>query len=272
MNYESRFKRETELIEKYGLDKAHMICAIGLYIDHHDLIQLASEGLTDGNDDKKIDFIRYEDGRLVIAQGHYSDKGFYKSKSNKAADLNTAVAWIFSGDLSKIKDSTTENEASLKDIIQDVRKAHDNEELETIDLLFVNNQAESQNVRDELETAETNLNSLLQDKVVINSSELGSENIEQLYLLKEAAIAIDDVIEIDGQIEFIEEAENWRAGVLSVSGIWLKTQFDKYGNKLFSANYRSFLGISKRGRKRSTSASKTLLTLNQKISGLIIMV
>lgn len=56
------------------------------------------------------------------------------------------------------------------------------------------------------------MNSLLQDKVVINSSELGSENIEQLYLLKEAAIAIDDVIEIDGQIEFIEEAENWRAG------------------------------------------------------------
>ena len=110
MTHLERFKTETRLIEEYGEEKSHLISSIGLYLDHHDLLQLASEGLTDGNGDRKIDFIRLEDGRLIIARGAYSKNGaFYKAKSNKAADLNIAIAWIFSGEINQITEGDRTN-------------------------------------------------------------------------------------------------------------------------------------------------------------------
>lgn len=44
----------------------------------------------------------------------------------------------------------------------------------------------------------------------------------------------------------IETGTAWKAAIMSVPGKWLKTIFNQYGDKLFSANYRGFLGITKR--------------------------
>ena len=69
----------------------------------------------------------------------------------------------------------------------------------------------------------------------------------------------------------------WTALIMTVPGNWLHELFLKYGDRLFSANYRGFLGITKRRRIntqiRSSAESQgkdfwvfnngiTLLTLN----------
>ncbi len=251
MEYINNFENQTELISKYGKDKAYLIYAIGLYLDFPDLEQLASEGLTDGNDDKKIDFIRLEDGHLVIAQSYYSENGVYKAKANKASDLNTAIAWLLSGDIDKIRDVSDDFLSSLKNIIQDIREALSKDEIEYISILYVHNLAESQNVKDELETVKSHLTKLIDPGLIsVKAIELGIENLEKLYTIKQAAIAITDKINLGLEINFEEQGPNWQAGVVSVSGKWLKDLFSKYGDSLFSANYRNFLGISKRGRKK----------------------
>ncbi|NPA44932.1 MAG: hypothetical protein GXO49_05300 [Chlorobi bacterium] len=258
MEFIKNFEEQIELTQKYGKDKAYLIYAIGLYLDFPDLEQLASEGLTDGNDDKKIDFIRLEDRHLVIAQSYFSDKGIYKAKANKAADLNTAIAWIFSGDIDKIRDSSDEFLISLKDIIVDIRKAIENEEIDDISILYVHNLAESQNVRDELDTVKKHLEKFIDTNIVsVKAIELGIENLEKLYTIKQAAIAVTDKIILNQEIIFEEHGPNWSAGIVSVSGKWLKDLFSNYGDSLFSANYRNFLGISKRGRKKINYGIKT---------------
>ncbi|MBF0476254.1 MAG: hypothetical protein HQK59_10555, partial [Deltaproteobacteria bacterium] len=57
MDYEDAFKSNHTLIESLGEANAHMIWAMGLYLEEPDLTALASQALTDGSNDKKIDFI-----------------------------------------------------------------------------------------------------------------------------------------------------------------------------------------------------------------------
>ena len=58
LTYIDAFKKDTELLKKYSEDKAHLVWAIALHIDCPDTIELASECLTDGPEDKKADFIQ----------------------------------------------------------------------------------------------------------------------------------------------------------------------------------------------------------------------
>ena len=57
MGYLAAFTSSTALIKSLGIGNAHLIWAMGLYMEEPDLEALASEGLTDGSNDKKIDFI-----------------------------------------------------------------------------------------------------------------------------------------------------------------------------------------------------------------------
>lgn len=256
------FQSQTELISKYGEEKAHIIWSLGLYLDFPDLDQLATESLTDGNDDKKIDFIRLdiENKRLVIAQGTYSSNGaIYKAKANKASDLNTAFAWIFSGNLKLLRtDEGGKYLNNLKEIASEIRIALENKDIEEIDILYVHNMAESQNVIDELTTVKQHLVNLLNNSEInISAKELGIENVEKVYRLKESAIVVKDKIVLPEILKYEEINTNWRSSVYTVSGSWLKLLYDKYENDLFSANYRNFLGISKRGRKKINHGIRT---------------
>jgi hypothetical protein len=76
--------------------------------------------------------------------------------------------------------------------------------------------------------------------------ELGIEELSRLYSTQESNIEILDTINCPAEILFKEEGRTWNAAILSVPGEWLRTLFNTYGDKLFSANYRGFLGISKR--------------------------
>jgi hypothetical protein len=101
MNYLDKFRKEAELIKQFGEGNAYLIWTMSMYLDHPDPIELGSEALTDGSDDKKIDFIRLdrELNKIVFAQGYYSSKQNDSAPANKASDLNTASAWLISGDI-----------------------------------------------------------------------------------------------------------------------------------------------------------------------------
>jgi len=244
MFYMEKFKTQEELINMYKEDGAYLCWVMALYLNQNDVFDLALTCLTDRSNDKKIDFIDLDLGlgKLSIAQGYYSQKEKDVSPSNKASDLNTAGAWLVSGSLDDIPEY-------LREIIKDCREAIDNDEVSIIELLYVHNLSESENCRKELETAAKHLETLLKSKskdIEVGFQELGKSSIENLYIEKESQIIIKDPILIDSKPFHKEKSEDWEASLFSVSGKWLSKLYKDYGEKLFTANYRGFLGVGKR--------------------------
>ena len=58
------FKKETALIGKLGEEKAHTAWVMARYLEEPDVEALAAVGLTDGSNDKKIDFKAVATGGL----------------------------------------------------------------------------------------------------------------------------------------------------------------------------------------------------------------
>lgn len=247
MNFNEKFLAETDLIAKYGKEKAYIGWVMSIYLDYPDIDELISESLTEGEGDKKIDFIRYdvESRSLIITQAAYG-KGFYRAKANKASDLNTAIAWIFSGDLDKIRDISNRFSISLRGIVQEIRDAYENDEIDNIEILYLHNAAESSNVKDELETVAINTQKLLQKPSIrITHKELGASGVERLIRIKTANILVQEQISIPTNIQYEEDGLTWSAGILTITGKWLKSIYEQYQDDLFSANYRGFLGTKR---------------------------
>lgn len=244
MSYFDAFKSDSALVDLLGESNAHFIWALGLYLEESDLEALASESLTDGPDDKKLDFVYVDRDakRIVLAQGYFGEKGKDAAPANKASDLNTAVAWLLSGNLENVPDS-------LRPPIEECRSAIAGGEIDTIDLLYVHNRPESANVNKELQTVEAHFRTALKDlQVAVHSRELGQSRIDQLFASRDSHILVKEQITCPAKIHFETTGPNWKAAVLSVPGPWLHTIFTKHGEALFSANYRGFLGASRRRR------------------------
>jgi len=245
---ESVFLGNQKLISKLGEGNAYLVWALGLYLEEPDLDSLASEALTDGSNDKKLDFLYLDRDarRIVFAQGYYAQVTKDSAPANKASDLNTAAAWLFSGDLADVPDS-------LRPPMEDCRQALNDGEIDSIELLFVHNLPESVNVTKELRTAAQHIQAFLgrTPSVAVQGRELGASRVAHLYATRDSHIDVKDVVPCPAEIKFTEEGPNWRAHILSVPGRWLHDLFVTYGEALFSANYRGFLGVNKRRRINS---------------------
>lgn len=255
MNYIEKFRTETGLISKLGEGNAYLCWVMALYLDRNDVIGLATDDLTDGKNDKKIDFVDLDigNGKITLAQGYYSMKDRDEAPANKASDMNAAIAWLLSGNISEIPDY-------MREIISECREAINNNEITIIDAVYVHNLPESKNCKNELKTIETHQSRLFeQNNIEVVTHELGRETIENLYVSKESQILVTDLIEMEGLPLFEENTEGWKAYVFSVSGKWLYDLFKTYGDDLFSANYRGFLGIGKR-KKINNSIRQTVET------------
>lgn len=242
MKYLEKFHDQTDLIRDYGEDKAYLTWVMGIYLDRDDINDLASDCLTDGKNDKKIDFISIDEGlsKITIVQGYYSTKARDIAPSNKAADLNTALAWLTVGDLNDVS-------GNLRELMKSCRELINQDEISVIEILYVHNLPESANCRKELETAANHLKELLSDKdIEVKFNELGTSAIEELYVKRESPIAIKEKLSIPAKPLYEESSDSWIAYVFSVSGDWLNSLYKKYDDKLFSANYRGFLGAGKR--------------------------
>jgi len=209
-------------------------------------MQLGIDSLTDGPNDKKLDLLHLDNDnrRIIFAQGYFSKKSG-EAPANKASDLNTAAAWLLSGDVAKLP-------SALADSIRSCRSSLDSGEIDEIELLYVHNLIESKAVQHELDTAKAYLmKGLSKLDIQVSAKEIGLRECEKLFLAKESAIVVRDEITLPADIFFEEKGPNWNAAITSLPGAWLGVQFQRYGTQLFSANYRGFLGVSKRRRINS---------------------
>jgi len=244
MNYLDAFAKETALVSSLGEDKAYLSWVMAQYLEEADVEALASVALTDGPDDKKIDFIYldYDAKRLVFSQGFFASKARDSAPANKASDLNTAVAWLLSGDTSSIPQN-------LQTIFAACRDALSTEELDTIEMLYVHNLPESVNVTRELQTVEDHLRKTLGSTTIsVRATELGASKTQHLFDAQDSHIEVKENIEFPSAFSLTEKGPTWTAYVASVPGAWLHQIYNKYSDALFSANYRGFLGGSRRRR------------------------
>ncbi|WP_257818958.1 hypothetical protein [Burkholderia glumae] len=245
MAYIDALNANAAFVEKLGEGNAHLVWTLAMYLEEPDFEALASEALTDGPDDKKIDFIYLDRDakRIVFAQGYYGAKKADQAPANKASDLNTAAAWILSGDLDSVPEQ-------LRTVISECRNAITESEIEVVELLYVHNYPESVNVTKELQTAAEHVRKAMNDSVAVTviARELGTSMIEHLFATQDSHIEVKDQISCPAKIAFTEKGPTWTAYVASVPGEWLHGLYATYGDKLFSANYRGFLGITRRRR------------------------
>lgn len=229
---------------------ALLLFALQLKFDLEDIALVATNSLTEGGNDKKVDlvYIDTDTGRAVLAQTYIAEKligkdGNLKTEApaNKASDLNTAVSWLLSRPLCDLPEG-------LRSHAEELRQAINNGLIQSIHIWYVHNLPESANVRDELTTVENTANSCLKTyfpgtgRVEIQSLEVGTNILEEWYRNLSTPILVTDEfnIPISGGFE-ISEAD-WTAFVTSIPAKWLYRLFQEHKTKLFSANVREYLG------------------------------
>jgi hypothetical protein len=256
------FKRafdEDEEIQKYG-SNALLLFTLGLYLRAEDIKELAAEGLTAGSDDKKADFCYLDlgEGRAIVAQAYCGREwGRDSAPANKASDLNTAMAWLVSTNLKRLPEQ-------LKPKAQELRRALTEGDIKRVEIVYVHNCLESTNVSDELksvaEATQAKIEALGAEDVVVSCREYGIQGIEDLYKTRDAEILVDEWVKIPGTCLGEESCNGWKAVVVTVSGGWLQALFQKHGDRLFSANFRDYMGVTERkgninnGIKHTTSS------------------
>lgn len=249
MHYLESFRKEEELISQYGENAAFIVWSMGLYLNATDLKQLAIDNLTDCSDDKKIDFLQFdqEQSTLYIVQGYYTQKVKDSAPANKASDLNCAAAWLTHGEISHFP-------KALQTLVEDIRMAIVEGEISEIELIYVHNCDESKEVQQELQTASSALTSVLRDyNIIVNYKEFGNRSLSRMFMNQAANIVVTEDVECPFSIQYEEKGRGWNSAIMTVTGEWLRELFNKYKGDLYSANYRGYLGL---GRKRINSGIK----------------
>lgn len=262
MSYLQDFRTRDDLISRYG-NNALLLYALQLRFDIADIISVASEALTDSSDDKKCDLI-YVDrdmGVAVVAQGYMrqNPKPGDGAPGNKASDLNTAAAWIFSMRPEDVPDK-------IRDQVQDLQSAIRNDEISTVYFWYVHNLNESTNpqVHQELIAMQANtrvtvFGNFPDSNVEVFALEVGNETIEKWYNTSEKQITILDEIPVDTKhIGFEIQGAEWKAYVTAVKASWLKTQYIAHTDELFSGNPRTYLGSGKKKNKINLGIIETI--------------
>jgi AIPR protein len=252
MHHLVEFNKKTTLIEKYK-SNAYMLWVLSLYMDDSDTESLASRFLTDGSNDKCIDFIGIDKSgqKIIVAQGYFAKDTADKAPAKKASDLNTAAAWLAHGDI----DAKTIN-PRLRACIQQCREAIETNDIDQIDLLYIHNLPTSINTQEEIDTCQKTSSTLFGSaEISITCKEIGLKEVEVLYLERASQILITDEIEIKGEKLGVHQTKDWDSFIYTVKGGWLRDIFKQHDDRLFSANYRGFLGAGRKGNINSAIKS-----------------
>lgn len=60
MNMDDALLANKQLVDEIGYNQAYLVLAIALFLEEPDVSGLAAAGLTEGGNDKKIDFIYHD--------------------------------------------------------------------------------------------------------------------------------------------------------------------------------------------------------------------
>lgn len=219
------------------------IYALSIYVEEPDLATLTADALTAGGSDKKADFIYIEEetARAFIGQSYLSNHwGKQEASANKAASLGTAVTWLLSAPMKDVP-------ATLRQKATELRKAISDGTVTELCILYTHNCHESKNARDELENVARTARAICGPKVTVFAQELGHETLSKLFDAMDKEILVVD--EVTFQLEdgsYNVNGPEWDAVATRVNGAAFHDLFKKYGDYLYSANIRSYLGLLKK--------------------------
>ena len=236
-----------------------LLFALSMRFNIDDVKSLASNCLTDGADDKKIDAVFIDAEELetaVIIQSYFStDATKTEAPSNKASDLNTAITWAFTQPVEGIPERIRSN-------IQALREAVSEGDISNLEFWYVHNLNESKNVENELKGVERSASSALsqyfpESSLRISALEVGNNTIEEWFMSQSNSIIIPDEFSIDVYGGYEIEGKEWKSYCTAIPARWLYEQYNEYGTKLFSANIRGYLGSRKSDRNINTGIKDT---------------
>jgi len=262
LNYIADFQAREDLSSRYG-NNALLLYALQQRFEISDIVSVASDALTDGRDDKKCDliYVNRNTGVAVIAQGYMkqSVQDGDGAPSNKASDLNTAAAWVFAQAIENVPERIREQVCDLQSAIED-------DEIGTVYFWYVHNLNESNNptVKAELSTMQASVKALVKDTfpnkdIEVFAMEVGNETIERWFNASNQQITITETINVDTpQIGFELQGEKWKAYSTAVTANWLKAQYERYSDDLFSGNPRTYLGAGKKKNKINLGITETI--------------
>lgn len=234
--------RSRDDLEAYG-NNALLLFVAQLRLGFDDIDSFASNSLTDHYNDKKCDLVAVtsDKQRIILAQGYMSEKSRLAAPANKASELNTGVSWLLSGELDQLPDA-------LRGAAAEVRDALEGGDVVELQLWFVHNCPESDNVATELAQAAHTADSLIKQKyptltVDVSAIEIGSNRLEEEYAKIQSPILVSDTHEFDipGGYELTSDA--WSTFCTAVSVPDLQELWSAHGTKLMSPNIRDYLGI-----------------------------
>lgn len=258
LSFKSVFEADDEL-EQFGSNSLSMF-ALSLYLRLDDLGEFAANSIVEGPNDKKLDifYLSIADGLAVMVQSYLSpDWNRIAARESKASDLNTAMAWLLSADQREVP-------PHLKSKAIDLRRAIVSGEINRIELLFIHNCPESKNVERELKVVATATKSKVaaldfdaSRRITIAHRELGLKGIEDLYKSRDSEILVDRLITLPAKTHIQQKGTGWRSILVTVPGHWLQGLYSAHGDRLFSANYRDFLGSTSRKGNINYAITKT---------------
>jgi hypothetical protein len=199
--------------------------------------------LTDHPQDKKADIIYIDEaeGVACIAQGYTSQEwGKSEAKANKASDLNTAIAWLLQTPIGEVPPAINKQAKLLREGLlgKTIRK---------LVIAYAHNAFESTNVNNELLAVRHLLSGLeIAKEAEVDVVELGLRRTEALYLAALGVIQVNAEVDFtSSEIIFCQDTSEWTAYTFALNGSTLFDLYRDYGDDLFSANLRDFLGTRK---------------------------
>ena len=227
----------------YGLNNdAIGVFAINLRFNLDDIQTIVVESITGGGNDKKCDIVYVDKEReiAVVAQCYMSSKRRKEASANKAADLNTAIAWLLSTDIDSLPEA-------LQGRADELREAIDNGEIKQFYVWYVHNLPCSKNVEEELRAVEKTARNALKSyklghDVNIFAEEICDSRLNNLYTQAERTVIVTDKKEILVQDAIELKEDDWSSIITTVPGSWLRDLYNNYKTDLFSANLRGYLG------------------------------
>jgi hypothetical protein len=255
-------QQEVDSVAARFPEQPYLLYAMGLRLRTMDYQTLFADCLLDGSDDKKIDFLHLdlETGVATIAQGWCSqDWGRRDPPANKASDLNTAINWLLESELEEI--SRSDIRASAEQLRDHLASG----DIVKVEVFFVHNLPSSQNIDRELGTAQRALQARLErfagrrgiapDGVARQASR---EVVDEWRRSQHQAVSVHDEVIFHSLIppQTISTAE-WHAVIISIPAAELVELRVKYGDALFSANVRDYLGSRQAARNINRQIERT---------------
>lgn len=213
-------------------------------------MEAASEYLTDGSNDKKIDlvYINTDDQLAIIAQSYLSkDTNKKSAKANKAADLNSGISWLLNSNESDLP-------KDLRAAAHQLRTGINENKIKQIEIWYVHNLPESAEVESELSSVANTTHSILRSdyndslgNMAVNTIEVGRTILSRWYQNIHNKISVTDKfnITIAGGFESQDNSSKWKTFMTSIPLSFLYDIYLKHHDSLFSANVREYLGSRK---------------------------